>query len=74
MIMTALIRARIVVMFRLTNSFMICLSLVNIMSGMFGTRINPWVRRIIIRVINVAPTSVMILLGFNPLDLLVYYL
>ena len=43
-----------------------------ILEGMLGSRINPWVRRIIIRVINVAPTTVMILLGFNPLILLVY--
>ncbi|MGA2790130.1 MAG: Nramp family divalent metal transporter [Candidatus Bathyarchaeia archaeon] len=43
-----------------------------ILEGMLGSHINPWVRRIIIRVINVAPTTVMILLGFNPLTLLVY--
>ena len=43
-----------------------------ILEGMLGSRINPWFRRIILRVINVIPTSVMILLGFNPLALLVY--
>jgi manganese transport protein len=43
-----------------------------ILEGMLGSHINPWVRRIIIRVINVAPTTVMILLGFNPLTLLIY--
>jgi len=43
-----------------------------ILEGMLGSRINPWFRRIILRVINVVPTSVMILLGFNPLNLLVY--
>jgi manganese transport protein len=43
-----------------------------ILEGMLGSRINPWFRRVILRVINVVPTSVMILLGFNPLALLVY--
>ena len=43
-----------------------------ILEGMFGRHINPWVRRIILRVINVVPTAVMIMLGFNPLTLLVY--
>jgi manganese transport protein len=39
---------------------------------MLGRHINPWVRRVILRVINVVPTAVMIMLGFNPLTLLVY--
>jgi manganese transport protein len=43
-----------------------------ILEGMVGRHINPWVRRIILRVINVVPTAVMIALGFNPLTLLVY--
>jgi len=43
-----------------------------ILEGLVGSHINPWVRRIIIRVINVVPAAVMISLGFNPLDLLVY--
>jgi manganese transport protein len=43
-----------------------------ILEGLLGSTINPWVRRIIIRVINVVPAAVMIMLGFNPLDLLVY--
>ena len=43
-----------------------------ILEGMLGSNVNPWARRIILRVINVVPTSVMIWLGFNPLVLLVY--
>ncbi len=43
-----------------------------ILEGLIGTHINPWIRRIILRVINVVPTAVMIILGFNPLALLVY--
>jgi manganese transport protein len=44
----------------------------SILEGFFGTSINPWLRRIIIRVINVIPTTVAITIGLNPLDLLVY--
>ena len=40
--------------------------------GLIGSKVNPWFRRIIIRVLNVVPTTVAIMLGFNPLDLLVY--
>jgi manganese transport protein len=43
-----------------------------ILEGLIGTHINPWIRRIVIRVINVVPATVMIMLGFNPLALLVY--
>lgn len=43
-----------------------------ILEGMLGSHINPWIRRIVIRVINVVPATVMIVLGFNPLILLVY--
>ena len=43
-----------------------------ILEGLIGSHINPWIRRIILRVINVVPTTVMIVLGFNPLILLVY--
>src|SRR5208282_4326741 len=32
----------------------------------------PWVRRILIRVINIVPTSIAISLGYDPLILLVY--
>jgi manganese transport protein len=34
--------------------------------------VNPWLRRIVIRVINVVPTTIAITLGLNPLNLLVY--
>ena len=40
--------------------------------GLIGSNVNPWFRRIIIRILNVVPTTVAIMLGFNPLDLLVY--
>ena len=43
-----------------------------ILEGLIGTHVNPWIRRIVIRVINVVPATVMIMLGFNPLALLVY--
>jgi manganese transport protein len=44
----------------------------SILEGFLGTRINPWLRRIVIRVINVVPTTIAITIGLNPLDLLVY--
>ncbi len=40
--------------------------------GLLGTSIHPWIRRMIVRGINVVPTLVAIYLGFNALDLLVY--
>jgi manganese transport protein len=43
-----------------------------LMEGLLGTQYNPWLRRIVVRVINVVPTFVAIYLGFNALDLLVY--
>jgi manganese transport protein len=36
-----------------------------------GKKFSPWVRRIIIRVINIVPTSIAISLGYDPLLLLV---
>ena len=44
----------------------------SILEGLLGSKTNPWFRRIIIRVINVVPTSVAIMLGVDPLTLLVY--
>ena len=44
----------------------------SILEGLLGSHVNPWVRRIVIRVINVVPTTVAITIGLNPLDLLVY--
>jgi manganese transport protein len=44
----------------------------SILEGLLGSRVNPWFRRIVIRVINVVPTTIAITLGLNPLNLLVY--
>ena len=43
-----------------------------IMEGLIGKRINVWARRIITRGINVFPTTIAILLGFDPIQLLLY--
>ena len=43
-----------------------------LMEGLLGRRIHPWLRRIVVRGINVVPTMIAIYLGFNALDLLVY--
>jgi manganese transport protein len=43
-----------------------------IMEGLLGTKINKTFRRIITRVINVFPTTIAVLLGLDPLSLLVY--
>jgi manganese transport protein len=43
-----------------------------IMEGLIGKRWNVWARRIVTRFINVFPTTFAILLGFDPLLLLVY--
>jgi manganese transport protein len=42
------------------------------MEGLLGPGINPWLRRIVVRGVNVFPTLTAIYFGFNPLDLLVY--
>lgn len=44
----------------------------SILQGLLGSRFNPWARRIILRGINVVPTSIAITLGYDPLLLLVY--
>jgi len=44
----------------------------SILEGLLGTKFSPWGRRIILRVINVIPTSIAITLGYDPLLLLVY--
>ena len=36
-----------------------------------GKKFSPWVRRILIRIINIIPTSIAISLGYDPLLLLV---
>jgi len=43
-----------------------------IMEGLIGKQWNVWARRIVTRVINVFPTTAAILLGLDPLSLLVY--
>lgn len=43
-----------------------------IMEGFLGKKVNMWLRRIITRFVNVVPTTIAILLGFDPLHILVY--
>jgi manganese transport protein len=43
-----------------------------IMEGLIGKRWNIWARRIITRCVNVFPTTIAILIGLQPLTLLVY--
>jgi manganese transport protein len=43
-----------------------------IMEGMLGRKVNLWVRRIVTRLINTIPTTIAILIGIEPLTLLVY--
>ena len=44
----------------------------SILEGLLGSKMSPWFRRIVIRVINVVPASIAISLGYDPLLLLVY--
>jgi len=43
-----------------------------IMEGFLGKKVNVWLRRTITRFVNVIPTTLAILLGFDPLHILVY--
>ena len=43
-----------------------------IFEDLIGSKFNPWYRRIIIRVVNIVPTSIFISLGYDPLLLLVW--
>jgi manganese transport protein len=43
-----------------------------IMEGLLGKKINVWFRRFVTRFINVIPTTIAILLGLDPLNILVY--
>ena len=43
-----------------------------VMTGLLGVKVNPYLRRIVTRFINVVPTTAAILLGFSPLALLFY--
>ena len=42
-----------------------------IFEDLLGTKFNPWIRRIAIRILNIVPTSIAISLGYDPLLLLV---
>lgn len=42
------------------------------MDGLLGTHVNKNLRRIVTRLVNVFPTTVAVLIGLNPLSLLVY--
>ena len=43
-----------------------------IFEDLIHANISPWIRRIVIRVVNIVPTSIFISLGYDPLVLLVY--
>jgi manganese transport protein len=43
-----------------------------IMEGLLGKKVNVWFRRFVTRFVNVIPTTIAILLGLDPLNILVY--
>jgi len=43
-----------------------------IMEGLLGMKVKVWLRRIVTRFINVVPTTIALLLGLDPLSILVY--
>ena len=43
-----------------------------VMDGLTGFRISMWVRRLVTRFINVIPLTIAILLGIEPLNILIY--
>jgi manganese transport protein len=43
-----------------------------IMEGLLGKKVNIWLRRFVTRFVNVIPTTIAILLGLDPLNILVY--
>jgi manganese transport protein len=43
-----------------------------IMEGLLGKKVNIWFRRFVTRFVNVIPTTIAILLGLDPLNILVY--
>lgn len=43
-----------------------------VMEGTLGIKVNPWLRRLVTRFINVFITMVVLLIGLNPLGVLVY--
>lgn len=44
----------------------------SLMEGLLGIKVNIWLRRIITRFVNVIPTTIALLFGFDPLHILVY--
>lgn len=44
----------------------------NLMDGLLGTKVNAWLRRIVTRFVNVFPTTIAIILGIDPLNILIY--
>jgi manganese transport protein len=43
-----------------------------IMEGLLGKKVNIWLRRFVTRFVNVVPTTIAILVGLDPLSILVY--
>ena len=43
-----------------------------IMEGLLGQKVNIWLRRLVTRFVNVVPTTIAILVGLDPLSILVY--
>jgi manganese transport protein len=43
-----------------------------VMEGLLGMKVNVWLRRIVTRFVNVIPTTIALLLGYDPLSILVY--
>ncbi len=56
----------------LTSSVTGTLAGQTIMQDLVGKKVNQWVRRVITRFVNVVPTTIAILIGVDPLKLLVY--
>jgi len=44
----------------------------SIYEGLLGRKANPWLRRVITRFVNVIPTTIAIIIGIDPLHILVY--
>jgi manganese transport protein len=43
-----------------------------VMEGLLGMKVNIWLRRLVTRFVNVIPTTIALLLGLDPLNILVY--
>jgi manganese transport protein len=42
------------------------------MDGLTDFKISPWVRRLVTRIINIIPISIALIIGLEPLDILIY--